>query len=199
MNDQTLLYVDASLRPAEESRTAQLCETYLDTFLEVHPGARVERLPLRELDLRPNGMEDIARRDACVQNGEWDHPCLQLARSFAQADHILIGAPYWDLSFPSLLKVYWDKVCLGGVTFVYTASGPKSLCRAERLTYLTACGGFIGQRNFGAEYVRELSAVLFGITDFYTEAAEGLDIAGADVSAILSQARRRVRRLAEDA
>ena len=46
---------------------------------------------------------------------------------------------------------------------------------------------------------RELSAVLFGITDFYTEAAEGLDIAGADVSAILSQARRRVRRLAEDA
>jgi FMN-dependent NADH-azoreductase len=61
-------------------------------------------------------------------------------------------------------------------------------CRAEALTYITTSGGFIGDLNFGFDYVKGLGSVLFGIEKFYFASAEGLDIVGVDVDAKLEEA-----------
>ena len=40
-----------------------------------------------------------------------------------EADEIVIGAPYWDLSFPAALKTYLEHCCVCDVTFHYTQEG----------------------------------------------------------------------------
>ncbi len=58
-------------------------------------------------------------RDHALFDGEYDRPVLSYASQFAKADTIVIGAPYWDLSFPSALKNYIERVNAVGVTFAY--------------------------------------------------------------------------------
>ena len=84
-------------------------------------------------------------------------------RQFAGADEIVIAAPYWDLSFPSILKVYLEQICITGITFQYTPEGiPEGLCRARHIIYVTTAGGPVYQ-NMGFDYVKALSDAFFGI------------------------------------
>lgn len=50
---QTLLFIDATIRSEEESRTWQLCQVYLETWKEQNPDGTIEHLRLRDKDLRP--------------------------------------------------------------------------------------------------------------------------------------------------
>ncbi len=190
---ETLLFVNACLR-GEDSRTLRLCRAYLEEYRARHPKARVEHADLAALRPLPLQAEDLARRDALVARGELDAPELALAVRFARADRILVGAPYWDLLFPAALRAYLERICVCGVTFHYTERGAEGLCRAEGLTYLTTAGGFLGTSNFGFDYLRGLCGLL-GIPRADFACAEGLDIVGADVEALLSGAEDRVRAL----
>ena len=104
----------------------------------------------------------------------------------------MVAAPYWDLSFPAVVKLYFEAVTVNGLTFAYSEKGiPTGLCRAERLIYVTTSGGPI-MNNFGYDYVRALACAFYGIKDVRCVTAEGLDIRGADADAILSKAKESV-------
>lgn len=194
-----LLFIDATIRPPEISRTFRLCQAYLDAFLKVHPEYVLCHRILREEKLLPNTLNDISLRDSLIDKGELSNSVLDLATEFAAADQILIGAPYWDLSFPAILKIYLEKVCVAGITFRYTEQGVMPLCRAKRMTYLTACGGkLIPELNFGAHYLRGLSTALFGIARFQAEAAELLDVVQLDAETEMLAACARAETLAID-
>ena len=121
-----LLFVNACAR--EESRTLRLCRHFLAELT----GFEVEELRLFEEDLRPMDAAALAERDACLQAGDYAHPCLRYAKQFAAADLILIGAPYWDLSFPAALKIYLERVSANGIVFRYDEHGmPHGLCKAR--------------------------------------------------------------------
>ena len=66
------------------------------------------------------------------------------------------------------------------------------MCKAKKLYYVTTAGGFIGQNDFGFAYVNALAQNFFGITEVHRYAAEGLDIFGADVDAILRKAKAEI-------
>ena len=183
---ERLLFVDCCLR-GEGSRTLKLCRAWLDRYRALTPDCQIQRVELARLGLTPLATEELEQRDRLVAAGALEHPLLALAAQFAAADRILVGAPYWDLSFPSALKVYLERVCVCGVTFHYTSTGSEGLCRAKELTYLTTAGGFIGQRNFGLDYVAGLADFL-GITTTRFACAQGLDIQGMDVDALMTQA-----------
>lgn len=195
-NKPVLLYVDAGMRPFDESRTRQLCRTYADTFVKEHPGYTVRHLKLAEENLQPNMDKDIIYRDGLVREGNLSHPVFDYANEFASADYILIGAPYWDLSFPAILKIYLEKVCVADIAFKYTENGARCLCKARRLTYITTCGGFIGEHDYGTDYMRGLCRMLLGIPEVDMASAEGLDIVGADIDAIMAEAHEKVKALA---
>jgi FMN-dependent NADH-azoreductase len=75
-----------------------------------------------------------------------------------------------------------------GITFAYTEEGvPVGLCRAKRLYYVTTAGGTIFSGEFGYGYIRTLTQGMYGIPETFCFQAEGLDVAGADVDAILSE------------
>lgn len=193
-----LLFIDATMREESVSRTARMCKSYLEAFQKVHPEYEIRRRTLRQENLSPCTIEDVEFRDTCVKQGNISCEELVLAREFASADYILIGAPYWDLSFPALLKIYFERVCIAGITFAYVEEGLKPLCTAKGVTYLTTCGGKIMPGlNLGADYVRELCKRMFGINHFQAESAELLDVIGFDTETELREACRRVEKLAD--
>ena len=65
----------------------------------------------------------------------------------------------------------------------------ESLCRAKRLIYVTTAGGPIMNYNFGFDYVSALAQLYYGIPDVRCFSAEMLDIIGADVPAIMADAK----------
>ena len=140
--------------------------------------------------LSPLCEDSLRRREGLTASGDFSAPELEAARVFADADTIVMAAPYWDLSFPALLKIYLENVTVCGVTFRYEEDGtPRGLCRAERLFYVTTSGGPI-TRNMGFEYVDALAKGFYGIKETRFISAEGLDIRGADAEALLDEAAR---------
>ena len=184
----TVLFVNACLR-GEESRTLTLCREYLEGVDDV------EEVNLAELRLEPYYGESAAYRAQLEKDGQFDDPMFDLGRQFAAADEIVIGAPYWDLSFPAALKVYIEHVAVMGMVFHYTAKGRcEGLCRAKHLTYITTGGGNVAAANFGYEYLRGIAG-MFGIPEARFAAAENLDVVGADIEANLDTARARLAEL----
>ena len=121
--------------------------------------------------------------------GDFSGASFALARAFAAADEVVIAAPYWDMSFPASLKLYVEQLCVNKLTFCYNEKGmPCGLTKVKKLVYLTTAGGYIGQNNFGFDYIRGVFSTLFGVKDIAFFSAEGLDIFGNDPEKILADA-----------
>lgn len=192
-----LLWINACMRGAEQSRTYLLCQEFLNAWIEKNPGGVVQQRDLTRSELPVLTAQLDERRSSAVKAKEWDSPLLAPAQELAQADLVLVGAPYWDLSFPGALKIYLEWAAAIGVTFRYTRTGElQGMCRSEKLLYITTAGGMVQGQNFGYDYVKALGAML-GISKTQCVAAEGLDIWGNDVEATLTRAKEQLRELAQ--
>ena len=182
---EQILFVNACVRP--QSRTLRLAQTVLDGLSGHLIEVDLSAAPVPFLD-----RDGLDRRNDLLAAGNFEAPMLRHAVQFSKADTIVIAAPYWDLMFPALLKAYLEAVTVSGLTFRYTEKGyPSSLCKAKRLIYVTTAGGYIGEYDFGFQYVATLARSFFGIEDVSCVKAEGLDIVGADVEAILCAAAKK--------
>ena len=178
-----ILHVDATVRP--ESRTAALARWLLGRM-----GGPVETVRLDEGAATPLDGPALRRREALLAEGRLDDLEFALARQFAAAERIVVAAPYWDLLFPASLRAYFERVCVVGATFAYDGAtgAPVPLCRARSLVYVCTAGGPV-PRNLGFEYVQALCTAFFGISDVRLLQADGLDLPGADVDALLARAK----------
>lgn len=184
----TTLFVNACLR-GEDSRTLTLCREYLEGMPDV------QEVNLAELKLEPFYAEQVQRRVDLQSQGLFEDPLFDLSKQFAAADEIVIGAPYWDLSFPAALKTYLEHVSVCDITFHYTEQAQCiGKCKASRLTYITTCGGSVEGANLGYEYFCGI-ARMFGIPETRFAAAENLDIVGIDIEAQMNIARATIAKL----
>ena len=183
------LFVNACVR--KDSRTRKLAERVLSE----HAG-RFEEVRLSEIAFPVADESFLNKRDRLIAIGDYGNPMFNLARQFAEADEIVIAAPYWDLSFPASLKQYFEQINVLGITFRYTPEGvPQGLCQAKHLTYVTTCGGCSVPEEFGFGYVKTLAQYFYGISDVRQVKAVGLDIDGADEKAILQAADKQIRKI----
>lgn len=180
--NHSILFVNACVR--KESRTRLLAGKLLSGL-----GGTFEEVRLEEIHFPAISEEFLSMRDQLLSEGQFQNPMFDLARQFAEAETVVIAAPYWDLSFPSMLKQYFEQISVVGITFRYTEEGvPVGLCRAKRLLYVTTAGGCYVPEEYGFGYIRALAQNFYGIRDVRKIAAVGLDIDGADVDAILKTA-----------
>lgn len=187
------LFVNACIR-SEDSRTYQLCRDYIEKFKEAKKNEdwTLEEVNLNDMDLQPLNKERLANRDRLAREKKFADQEFDLARQIIEADHILIGAPYWDLAFPAKLKIYIERCSVTGLTFIYSPEGiPEGQCRAKSLSYVTTSGSAIKDFNFGYEYIKGICA-LFGIKKTYFASAEELDIIGKDVPKIMAEAKDKI-------
>ncbi len=177
-----ILYINACVR--EASRTAELAEQLLKKLDQPY-----EEVCLEKIDFPTVNEDYLNQRDRLITHGDDDNPMFDLARQFAKAETIVIAAPFWDLSFPAMLKQYLELINVVGITFQYSEEGvPVGLCKAKRLFYVSTAGGFYVPEEFGFGYVKALAQNYYGIQDVRKIEAVGLDIVGADVNAIMKAA-----------
>ncbi len=174
------LYIDCCAR--ENSRTRRLAKVLLDRLGEC------EELYLYKEDLHHLDSCGLAERERLLQNGELNAPRFKYARQWAGADNIVIAAPFWDLSFPSVLKTYIENIYVTGIVSRYSEDGrPVGLCKANRLFFVTTAGGPLDER-YGYEYIKTLATDYFGIKKVMLIKAEMLDVIGFDAEKILQDA-----------
>jgi len=180
-----ILFINCCAR-GKESRTLALAKAFLDEYTKIND-ASVCELDLSKTALSPLDADKLALRTELSEKGDFSHDMFKSAHEFANAERIVIAAPYWDLSFPAQLKTYIENICVTGIAFCYTETGAKGLCRADKLMYITTCGAFLGEMNFGGDYIKGL-CTLWGIPEFSQISAEGLDIDTFDANEIMAKA-----------
>ena len=185
-----VLFIDSCART--HSRTRELAEAVLSHIEKDDPD--VEKVELYKCGLKPLTEEDLRKRDDAGLRDDFSDPFFDPARQFSKADYIVIAAPYWDLSFPAILKLYLETVSVNGITFMYDSEGvPHGLCNARKLYYVTTSGGEIGNYNFGYDYIKALTMGLFGVGDTVCIRAVGLDMETVDADAVLDNAKSQLK------
>lgn len=175
-----ILYINSCIR--EESRTDRLAKVLLDKL------GQYNEVILEKTDIKPLNRERLDYRTGLLANSDFTDDSFELAKQFADADIIVISAPYWDTSFPAILKAYLENIYVIGIVTGYDADGiPQGLCKAEKLYYVTTAGGpYEPEYSYG--YIEKLALHRFGIKETELIYAENLDIEGNDPDAILQTA-----------
>ena len=106
-----LIVVDACMH--EGSRTRKIMEPVV---AELSKRYSVETIVL-EADSYPVVGKKILeeRSSGYVPSG-----IVETARKIAMADRLVIAAPFWDMSYPSALKVFFENMSLFNITFANT-------------------------------------------------------------------------------
>lgn len=182
------LFIDACAR--EQSRTRETALHLLGRL-----GGEYDSVSLYREDIKPLDGDSLSKRDGLLRAGRYDDGMFRFARQFAAAELIVVAAPYWDLSFPAALKAYIEQIMVNGVVFAYSEQGiPQSLCRAERLIYVSTAGGPVVGTNHGYEYVKLLCGSFWGIADVKLYQAENLDVFGTDPAAVIGALKAEIDR-----
>lgn len=195
-----ILFVNACVRE-EESRTLRLARTFLDAYAKAHPEDEITECNLMRERMQPLYPETLAEQHALEQAGRLDQPMFEAAREFVAADKIVLAAPFWELSFPAILRIYLERISVVNLTFGYGPEGESlGFCRAEKMLLITTRGGdFSGENAWMEMGARQLDALchMFGIGAFRCLAADNLDDQKYDAAAILREAAARALELAE--
>lgn len=176
-----ILFINSCIRGKEISRTYKICNYIINQLKALVPGLYVQEVNLDVENIAPMNSKRLEKRDVLTQKGDFSDDIFKFAKDFAAADIIIVGAPYWDLSFPALLKIYVENICANGITFKYSETGvPIGLCRGTDLLFISTSGGYLDKENNGYSYFCDISK-LFNIQNTYQIIAQGLDVWGTDV------------------
>ena len=192
-----ILVLDACVR-REESRTRILLEEAVSSLRELHPDWEFEKLILMDMNLKYWDTVSLKKRDMLLEAKQYDAPVFAYGRQFAQADGVIVAAPFWDLSIPAVLKVYIENISAEGVTFRCTDKGLEGMCRGKWMLFLTTRGGIWEGSHMeqGSRYM-EAMAEFFGIDRYECVAADGIDIVELNSEEIMKQALSRTRELCQ--
>ncbi|WP_394779891.1 FMN-dependent NADH-azoreductase [Undibacterium sp.] len=109
------------------------------------------------------------------------------------ADILVIGAPMYNLTIPTPLKAWIDRIAVAGKTFQYTATGPEGLLKNKKVFIASARGGVYSAGSPAAalehqeSYLTGLLAFL-GMSDVTVVRAEGIAFGPEAKDAAVTQA-----------
>lgn len=151
-----ILYINSCVRSS--SRTVRLARAFLKRL-----GEEYIELFLPELDLQPLSEQALIKRTALIERGDYSDLMFRYAKQFAAAERIVIAAPFWDGSFPAVLKLYLENIYVTGIVSRYGSDGiPIGMCKANELIYVTTAGGPY-TRDYSFNYIKALATNCFGI------------------------------------
>ncbi|AFS79751.1 FMN-dependent NADH-azoreductase AzoR [Gottschalkia acidurici 9a] len=196
-----VIYIKANAKPEGASRTFRISDSFVESYRESHPNDEIIVLDLYKENMGFLTEEDVALHNVKPGEGK-NYPVLKYAYQFLEADKFIISAPFWNLSFPAILKAYLDYVTVSGITFKYTSQGPVGLCEGKKAIHFVTRGGAYSQEplsdfELGDRYLRTLLGFL-GIRDFTTFAREDMDRSDTNVELVVSDAIKEAQELAKN-
>ena len=187
-----LIVIDCLMR--EESRTRVLLDAAKDVLSSRY---EIDTIDVNSLGLAPVTPGVLKERTS----GVVPESTVALARKIADADRIVIACPFWDMSFPAVLKAFFENMSLYGVTFTDDGKTCSGLCKCEKVLYLTTRGMDIPTGDFrdqGTTYLKALSS-LWGLGEVTTVAAWNMDyLPEEEACEALRRAEDAVRRVAQE-
>lgn len=177
-----ILHLDSSvLGIASVSR--QLSAGIVARYKALHPDATVVSRDLAaDPALHLTGAHMAAFQGAVVEDATITADLLKgnayMEELFA-SDVIVIGAPMYNLSIPTPLKAWIDRIAVAGKTFQYTATGPEGLLKNKRAFIASARGGIYSAGSPAAALEHQESYLIgllafLGVTDVTIVRAEGI-------------------------
>ena len=177
---KNILFVNACVR-GKSSRTLTIAHKFIEKRSAESPVNILER------DLTVGDISFLSSNNFDENTGDTiNEPPLDLAYEFANADEIIIAAPFWEFLFPAVLSCYIETVSKAKVTFGYGETGSYGMCKASKLTYIYTSGDNLSEDDkIGETLLRRLSN-LYGIKEFQAISALGLDIDPSRATEILN-------------
>lgn len=177
-----LLHLDSSaLGAASVSR--QLTSEMVVRQRALHPDIQVTYRDLAaDPALHLTGAHMAARMGAASDDTTLNADLIKgnayLDELFA-ADILVIGAPMYNLSIPTPLKAWIDRIAVSGKTFQYTATGPEGLLKNKKAYIASARGGVYSAGSPAAAFEHQESYLIgllafLGVTDVQVVRAEGI-------------------------
>lgn len=165
---QKLIFIDSCMR--EESRTKRIATPII---AELSKRYEVERIALEGASYPAVDSKTLQDRNIGIVPEHF----VDLAKKVAAADRIVIAAPFWDMSFPAILKLFIENLSLFGVTFNTDDKTCYGLCKCQKLLYITTRGMNISTGDpleQATPYLKALS-FLWGLGEIVTISAQNLD------------------------
>ena len=129
---KSLVVINACVRQAD-SRTLRIAEPVIEALAKRY---KITCYDLPDMDIVPLNPELFAERGL----GEIPSWASEAASAIAGADRILIAAPFWDMSFPAVLKCFFEQTSLFDITFTDNGNTCVGLCKAPKVLYITTRG-----------------------------------------------------------
>lgn len=124
-----IIYINSCIR-GKDSRTVLLVNNILSGLSDVE----IEEINLSKLNLLPY----------TEFNNPVYHPVedrfFDISRKLADSDGVVIAAPFWDMSFPALLKVFLEKLSLPDIMFHDDGKTCLGIAHCPFMFYITTRG-----------------------------------------------------------
>ncbi|PIF16733.1 MULTISPECIES: FMN-dependent NADH-azoreductase [unclassified Acidovorax] len=199
-----LLHIDSSVLGAA-SVSRQLSSSIVARQQALHPGIQ---LVVRDLAVDPAlhlsgahlaAFQGVASDDETI-NADLLKGNAYMDELFA-ADVLVIGAPMYNLSIPTPLKAWIDRIAVAGKTFRYTANGPEGLLKNKKAFIASSRGGVYSAGSPAAALEHQESYLIgllafLGVTDVTIVRAEGLALGPDAKDAAVARALKEIAAIA---
>ncbi|MBW3110552.1 MULTISPECIES: FMN-dependent NADH-azoreductase [Bacillaceae] len=182
-----VLYITAHPHDDTQSYSMAVAKAFMDTYKEVNPGDQVIHLDLYREHI-PHIDADVFSGWGKLQSGKGFEELSpeeqkkvnrlnELSDQFISADKYVFVTPFWNFSFPPVMKAYIDSVAVAGKSFKYTEQGPVGLLTDKKAIHIQARGGIYSEGPAAGMEMghRYLSIIMqfFGVPSFEGVIVEG--------------------------
>ena len=171
-----VLLIQSSLNdPSSASR--KVAAEVIETLKRKNPGIRVIERDLAQVPVPHFTPQMVAAaftppEGRTNENKQTLKLSDELCAELIEADAIVIGAPMWNFSVPSVVKAWIDHLVRVGVTFKYTETGPVGMLPPGKVLYIAEASGGVyegpsGSYNHVSPYLSQIFGFL-GVTETKT-------------------------------
>ena len=160
-------YVIIACPRRDQSRTLFLGSAFLAMIKDKYDLVVTD---VEKLDIKPKTKDDL-------DNPHCSEEVMNCIKNIHDSDKIIIIAPFWDMMFPSILKVFIENTIIPGYTMNKEDSLKKGPSKAEELLLITTRGWNIKDESEldGASYYLRALSFLWGVDRYKVISAYGLD------------------------
>lgn len=168
----------------EKSRTLYLTNKLFEKF-DIDSKFDFEEIRLKDLHLLPLSEEKLKLRFDLANKHLFDMDMLTYSKKILSADIVVIAAPFYDFSYPSILKLFIENISMPNLMYNYTNEGYQGYARGRKFIYITTRGanmpdsedfGYLNlDRMFKLFGFKESQLIGFGGTDFYEDPYKKID------------------------
>ncbi|MDR0066694.1 NAD(P)H-dependent oxidoreductase [Acinetobacter sp. 11520] len=162
-----LLHLDSSAL-GEYSATREIGQAVVQELKKHGP------LEVTYRDLHANPLPHFIKHfNNLSEEAQADERILQ---QFEETDVFVLGAPMYNLSIPTTLKAWIDRILIAGRTFRYTENGPQGLVSGKKVIIVSARGSAYGDQfpmDHQESYLKDIFNFL-GVQDVFVVRAEGM-------------------------